>query len=90
MPYILESARSLTKEHEKLYIRMDGSNGNSGWLQEPAHKHNCYRIIRVWSDGINARKHKSDPGTRPAFIPSTKLNQRVEVFSVEEFMKLPE
>lgn len=87
MPYILESARTLTKEHERLYIRMDG---NSRWLQGPARKHNCYRVNRVWSDGINIRKYKSDPSTRPAFVSSAKLNQRVEVFSVEEFMKLPE
>ena len=80
----------MTKEHERLYIRMDGVNGNDGWLQRPAHKRNCYRIVHVWSDGINIRKYKSDPSTRPAFFSSVRLNQRVEVFTVEEFMKLPE
>lgn len=89
MSHILESARLLEKQHEGFFIRLDGNN-REGWLQESARKKNCYRIHRVWSDGINIRKYGTNPNTRPAFLSLARLNQRVELYTAEEFVKLPE
>jgi len=87
MPIILESARNLTKDHEGSFIRFD--NGRNQ-IQEPARKSYMYRLHRVWLDGINIRKYGSSIRARPGFIGSSRLNQRVQVFTFDEFAKLPE
>lgn len=88
MTIILESAGALSKAHEGYFLRFGGKSND---LASPAQKKYCYRLHRVWSDGINVRKYKANPNMRPAFVPMERLrNQRVELFTAEEFLKLPE
>lgn len=87
MPTILQNAHQLTKTDEGCYIRLDG---NLDLLKLPARKSVCYKLFRVWSDGINVRKHTHPIHQRPSFISSSKLRQKVEVYTPDEFENLPE
>jgi hypothetical protein len=84
----LGNGKQLDRSHEGSYIRFDGFNKR---LESyPPRKTDCYRLHHVWGDGINIRKHGTPIHIKPSFVPTHKLNQRVEVFTVDEFEKLPE
>jgi hypothetical protein len=87
MPTTLENGRSLTATHEGMYFRFDGISHR---LSHKAHKYECYKIHRVWSDGINIKKHGLPIFIRPSFVSAHKLNQAIEIFTRDEFEKLPE
>lgn len=83
-----ETMHGLTKEHEGSFIRLDGTFGN---LSKPAKKQYLYRLHRVWSDGgISVRKLSTPQFIRPQFISPSKFNQRVEVYTRDEYDKLPD
>ena len=85
---ILVNGRQLTKDHEGQYICFDGFNGRLD--KYPLRKSECYRLHCVWSDGINIRKYGTPSHVKPSFVQLHRLDQRVQVISIDEFAKLPE
>lgn len=88
MPIVLESGQRLTQAHEGQYVRFDGLKKRLD--NYSPRKADCHRLHRVWNDGINVKKYGVPQFIRPSFIPTCKLRQRVQVFTVDEFEKLPE
>ena len=85
----IDNLYQLTTDDQGSFIRLDGISGRLG-LEKP-HKKACYKIIRVWLDGgINLRKHGVPNFIRPSFVPAGKMVQRAEVYTADEFDKLPE
>lgn len=81
------NAKDLNTSHVQHWLRFD----RGGNLDKPAKKRFCYRLTRTWADGgISVRKFGTPQIVRPLFLPSHKLNQSVEVYTADEFDKLPE
>lgn len=88
MSIVLENGRLLTRAHEGMYIRLDGPCERLD--NYSPRKGDCHRLHHVWADGVNLKKHGAPPYLRPLFMSAHKLNQRVEIFTLAEFEKLPE